>query len=77
MSGHLKMTKEKIGGDNDNKGLDNLLKGGVGAIGNLGGNLIKGKPFFEIKKGILYQYEKNGSRRALDRFVLSDVSTID
>ena len=47
------MSKEQID-SSDKKGLGGLLTGGVGAIGNLGGNLIKGIPYFEIKKGVLY-----------------------
>ena len=76
MYGNLLMTKDLLDGDKKN-GLNSLLEGGVGAIGNIGGKLIKSKPYFEIKKGILYKYAKQNARRSDDSFILSDVSTID
>lgn len=53
MKGFLSIKKENID-SNEDKGIGSLLTGGVGAIGKLGGNLVKGKPYFEIKKGVLY-----------------------
>jgi len=53
MKGFLSIKKENID-SNEDKGIGSLLTGGVGSIGKLGGNLVKGKPYFEIKKGVLY-----------------------
>jgi len=48
-----------------------FAKVGVGGIG-----LIKGKPFFAIKQGMLYQYEKEKSREADSKFEINLFSAI-
>ena len=37
---------------------------------------LKNKPWFAIKKGVLYQYEKKTSRDCMDKFNISLISAI-
>lgn len=56
---------------------------GVGNIAMFGGDLVlnqlkflKNKPWFAIKKGVLYQYEKKSSRDCMDKFNIVNISAI-
>ena len=54
---------------------------GVGNIALIGGDLVKlkflkNKPWFAIKKGMLYQYERRQARDCMDSFRISEISAI-
>ena len=37
---------------------------------------LKRQPYFEIKRGILYQYEKKKAKKCEDKFLLQNVSAV-
>mmetsp|Transcript_22319 Transcript_22319/g.15913 ORF Transcript_22319/g.15913 Transcript_22319/m.15913 type:complete len:125 (+) Transcript_22319:711-1085(+) len=77
MCGSLVMEKTKLNGDGG--GAFGGLISGVGDIARFGTSnltMLKSKPFFAIKQGILYQYEKEKSREANSKFEIRSFSAI-
>ena len=55
------------------------MMSGIGNIGKFGGDLILNKlnkPWFAIKKGVLYQYKKKTARDCDDKFLIHQISAV-
>lgn len=82
MEGEMLIQKTELKTKNKGDLLSNVMSG-VGNIAVFGGDMVlnqlkflKHKPWFAIKKGVLYQYEKKAARNCKDSFKIAEIQAI-